>query len=573
MSRDRPLFAPSIVAIVIGFAAIAGTLRLRSYDLFWHLATGRWIVEHRALPRVDPFRFTSVDLPWHDHGWLSQVLMRCVEIVGGLEGLVAARTLCVVGLAVFLLRWMRGAGVGPGTAALLVVTAVLGARPRLMVRPELASLVALPLLLWLLERIRRHGGWKHPAAAAVLVVVWANLHAGVLLAPPLAAAYLIGGRLQAGAARITRGWGRAVLTTGVLALATLANPAGAELWFVRRRIGSALEGLPVTNPEWLPIWSFPHPALWSGIAGWWALWGYVAIRARRPDAVSGLAGLALTALAVGSVRHQGLFFVGAALLAARLIALLPSRRIVPLGPVGVMALVAAVGASAAAWCIAPPETGPLRPRLGPYAFGSGLEAHRFPEQAVDVLERQPKAGSLFNDVAFGGYLIWRLYPARRVFIDGRNEVNPALLAEMTRSATDARAWAGLLERYGVDAALVRYRDALWREVVPRPGGSGESTVGFHTASYLRFPRERFALVYWDDVAMLFVRRTVERRRELSASEYRTVHPEDVQAFMAQAAADPGVRRAALAEIARKLAQDPDCRRAREIRQALLSLVD
>src|SRR5688572_28202354 len=40
------------VGFLLAFAAVAGTLRLRAYDTFWHLAAGRWILEHRAVPRL-----------------------------------------------------------------------------------------------------------------------------------------------------------------------------------------------------------------------------------------------------------------------------------------------------------------------------------------------------------------------------------------------------------------------------------------------------------------------------------------------------------------------------------------
>ena len=52
--------------VLAAFAAIAGAFGLRAYDLFWHLASGRWIVEHRALPTTDPFRFASEAAAWVD---------------------------------------------------------------------------------------------------------------------------------------------------------------------------------------------------------------------------------------------------------------------------------------------------------------------------------------------------------------------------------------------------------------------------------------------------------------------------------------------------------------------------
>ncbi|HEX6200460.1 MAG TPA: hypothetical protein VF150_09365, partial [Thermoanaerobaculia bacterium] len=40
-----------LTAALLLFAAVAGAFRVRAYDLFWHLAAGRWIAEHDRLPR------------------------------------------------------------------------------------------------------------------------------------------------------------------------------------------------------------------------------------------------------------------------------------------------------------------------------------------------------------------------------------------------------------------------------------------------------------------------------------------------------------------------------------------
>jgi hypothetical protein len=49
----------------------------------------------------------------------------------------------------------------------------------------------------------------------------------------------------------------------------------------------------------------------------------------------------------------------------------------------------------------------------------GKAPFRYPQAATDVLARQPLRGRMFNAVRYGGYLIWRLYPRHRVFVDGR----------------------------------------------------------------------------------------------------------------------------------------------------------
>jgi len=562
VSRAVPVF------LLFAFAVVAGAFRLRAYDLFWHLATGRWILENRAVPRIDPLRFTSESAGWIDHAWLFQLLLRFIEQVAGLNGLVFFRMSAVIALAAILLRALRRAGAPAAGAVLVAALAILGARPRLMMRPELATVIALPALLALLQWFRRTRSHRPLVGAAMLVVLWANFHPGVLVAPVVAGAFLFGCNLPGGAKPRRVGWSNVILVPALLAAAVLLNPFGWGLYQVPSRIGRALEGLPVVNPEWQRAWEAPQPALILGVVGILALVAYTFARTRRIDPATGLTTLVLAGLAVSGVRHQGLFFLGSAFLAAEALADLQKDETEPKiffrrwGS----ALAAATCLLAALWCLWPPPSGPLRPRQGPYSSGLGVQPGRFPVKAVDAIRQWPEVGHLYNDVAFGGYLLWRLYPPRQVFLDGRNEVNPSLLREVALSRSDSRSWSALLERYGVDGALVRYDDRLRKVLIPGP--EGEPAVTYHTTNALLFPRNRFALVYWDDLAMFFVRRTPERSDRLASEEYRYVHPEDRQVTLQAAALDPVVLERALNEINRRLAEDPGCQRALSLREDL-----
>ena len=554
-----------VLALLV-FAAVAGLFRLRAYDLFWHLAAGRWILEHRALPGEDPLRFTSQAVPWVDHEWLFQVVVRFVEQLGGLDGLVVFRAAVVVLLALLLLRSLRRQGTPLSGAVILTAGAILLARPRFMLRPELLSLLGLAALLALLQEFRRSRSRPSIAAAVVLVAVWANAHPAVVIAPIVAAAYLLGA-FASRASQRDRGWVdgvSVVVVPGVLALAAMANPAGFRIYTVPLEIRSALSDLAAINPEWVPAWSAPQLGLIAGSAALAVVVAWSVARARRIDGATALVTIVLAALAASGVRHQGLLFVGVAFFAGESLADAARRpRAVPApSEASWNALAIATCALAAAWCIWTPPAGPLRARQGPHEFGLGVQSGRFPVAAADALEARPEAGPLYNDVAFGGYLAWRLYP-RRVFIDGRNEVNPGLLREVVRARSDSRAWNALLERYGIERALVRYDDRLVE--VTDPAGK---VVSRHTPNALLFPRSAFALVHWDDVAMIFVRRTPGNAERLSRDEYRFVHPEDSVATLGAAASDPMWLAGAMAEVERRLTQDPACARALALRDGL-----
>ena len=75
------LFAWGILALVV---FCLGFFPLRSStDEWWHLKTGKWIVEHGyRLPEKDIFSYTSADYDWENHEWLSQVFMYHIYKLG-----------------------------------------------------------------------------------------------------------------------------------------------------------------------------------------------------------------------------------------------------------------------------------------------------------------------------------------------------------------------------------------------------------------------------------------------------------------------------------------------------------
>jgi hypothetical protein len=382
----------------------------------------------------------------------------------------------------------------------------------------------------------------------------------------VAAAFLLGG-FMLGDTQAYRGRVDflSVLTVPVaLAGAVMVNPVGFKLYLVPFEIHSALRDLDAVNPEWLPVWSAPQPALFVGVAGLGVVVSWALVRARRIDAATALSTLALGVLAASGVRHQGLFVIGAAFLVGESMADIDRvpRRVARRSDAVPNAIAVGLCLVAALWCVWTPSSGPLRARQGPYAFGLGVQPGRYPVAAVEALETRPYMGPMYNDVAFGGYLAWRLYP-RRVFIDGRNEVDADLLKQVVGARSDSRAWTALLDEFGIDRAMVRYDDRLIE--VTDPSGN---IVSRRTPNALLFPSSSFALVYWDDVSMVFVRRTEDNRERIHKDEYRFVHPEDRLRTLEAASTDPAFRDGVLAELERRLQQEPDCVRARALRNDL-----
>ncbi|HET9481737.1 MAG TPA: hypothetical protein VFP98_08275, partial [Candidatus Polarisedimenticolia bacterium] len=393
------------------------------------------------------------------------------------------------------------------------------------------------------------------AGLTALTALWANLHAGALLVPGMAALAALGAAVE----RLVgpRDAERALPAVPVLAASMLlsaagllVNPWGYRLYLVPLQIGSALDPANLLNPEWLAPTPGRFPLFFT-VAAVCALIAIPALVRRRPAGPSSaLLLLMFAGMGMTSVRHIGLFFAVLPVAAARLFAWRdgdPPSRV--LARAGGWAL---CGVAAIVMVFAPPAGA---------AAGIGLQPGRFPERAAEFIDKHLPDARLYNDVAFGGYLIWRGYPLRQVFIDGRNEVHGPLLEELSAALDDGARWSRLLDGHGVEGAVIGYRED-WIET--RNAVTGEASRG--TFSELHFPRNGWSLVYWDDLAMVFVRRGGRHQPVAVDLEYRWVRPEAFRLGDREPAGGPGgtTGRQAAGEVARKLEEDASCLLALEM---------
>jgi hypothetical protein len=545
--RRADFFLILFTALVAGM--LLGTFEIANTSVGWHLASGRWILEHRAFIHTDPFSFTSGHAPWLDHEWFFQVVAAVAHHLGGEPALVVLRALGIGTLAVLLLVVGVRSGLSSPIALLLSIACVVGARPRFFLRPELVTLLVVPTACWLYLSREQRRSWVWLAWLALVMVIGANSHGGALVVP-----FLMGGMLAAETVQmvVRRRWRAGVFISGgaavaASALALLVNPYGWRLYEVPFKLAHLVDQPHIPNPEWARATFAQTPWLFIALAA-----AVVIMGARGRDPVRWVLLAMAAALAFRHVRNLGLFFVLLPLAVAPALAswrsltnamaadLKSGKRFTGLAVAAALTLAVAVAASP--W-----------PVFG-FAFADGY----YPTSACDFLDREGLPQSqLYNDVRFGGYLINRYAPSRLVFQDDRNEIHDTLLREIWNifQTTDVRAWNGLLERYGCDTALVRYHPPL--QVAP-PDGEGVTLRGF---SARWFPSSEWALVYWDDVAMVFVRRRDASAALLERLEYHVVRPDDLEQLQWQLSRDPTLRLSAATETKRALRANPASWRA------------
>jgi hypothetical protein len=412
----RLLWAGAAVATAwsFGFAIVMGS------DTWWHLAAGRWIVDHRAFPLRDPFSFTRAGKPWLHHEWLADVLFDLWTRIAGVPALVWVKWALVVAAYLLLDRVIVRAGRSETAAFLSAAFAAALASPFLDIRPHLFSLLGYAAVLAAGLRAA-----PLPAALPLLFLVWANLHGGFFFGLAALALFAL---LRAWARKATEGARRVFARESALALlsaaASLVNPNGLAAWKYPLRYafdrGSAFRQI----GEWLPPFrpgGIDSPLLPAAIV-LFVLSAAAALPrlwrggGERLFAAAGLVLSAVTlAMALRSRRFVPLFGMSEAMLIAAAFDLggapiagrLPDRRRRFAG--------AALAAAAFTFGVIRLARYPLSSRAFPHL----VDREAFPVDAADALAEAGVTADVFAYYNWGGYLIWRSGGRLRPFIDGR----------------------------------------------------------------------------------------------------------------------------------------------------------
>jgi hypothetical protein len=421
-------------AVLYALLVILGPRLLNDPDSYSHIAVGRWIMAHGAVPASDPFSFSMHGAPWISFEWLSQVIYAAAYVLSGWAGvmvLAAAAIALAFGLLTrFLLRELS-----PTPALVMVMAAVVLTAPHMLARPHVLTL---PIIVaWAAALVRcmdRHA--PPPYWALPLLVLWANLHGSVVLALGLIGPTV----LEAMLGQNRSEWPRVLLRwlpfTALAVAACCLTPYGPGsllMPLTTLGLGPALGWI----TEWRPQ-DFSHLGTFEFLllAGIFAL-----SRGMTLPVVRVLVVLGLIHFALAQVRNADLL----ALLAPLYLAAPLARQF------GGRAEEGAAGSA----------HGVTLTALGVMVVATGLALARdvrpalrnTPEAAV-ANAGLAKAGPVLNDYSFGGYLIFAGIPT---FIDGRGELyGGQFIVRYNRaiSLADLPDFLELLDQYKFRATLL-----------------------------------------------------------------------------------------------------------------------
>ncbi|MCK5427125.1 MAG: tetratricopeptide repeat protein, partial [Thermodesulfovibrionia bacterium] len=146
-------------------------------------------------------------------------------------------------------------------------------------------------------------------------------------------------------------------------------------------------------------------------------------------------------------------------------------------------------------------------------FGFGVNYDFFPEKALTYLDKRDIKGKIFNTFEWGGYITWRDFPRRTAYIDGRGKLSYDLLNKLDLARTRANVLDQLHDTYGFEVILVNYPN---------------TPKFFSTASSpdvdVALSSEDWALVYWDDLSLVYLKKGGKFNEIINQDAYRYVKP-------------------------------------------------
>ncbi|HEX3821249.1 MAG TPA: tetratricopeptide repeat protein [Candidatus Sulfotelmatobacter sp.] len=499
-----------VAAFALIYAMLAGLHTLQDFDLWWQLATGRWIAQHHQIFSTDVFSYTAFGQPWI-YPVLSGLIFYACFVLGGYTLLSWLGAFACAGTVALLLRRNSLA-----VSALALVAVPLIAN-RTQPRAEMFTTVlfaAFMALLWKHYQTGKALLWLLPA----LMVLWVNLHPGFVAGLLLCSAYVslevlrlaVKSQRQSAVDHLRRYWPWLALTW----IATLINPWGAYIYAAvfRQQRAQSLHNLWIVewegiHPSWASLhqamdWREPQSSFW-----WLAFAAFIGIGFalwRRQSGAALMLGAAMY-FAFQHVRLQALFACVVVVVAGPLLGELIEncwcavtsrlrRPHLQTAATSLLALILFVLSSVRSYDLVSDIHSMRSNEMA--LFGTGISSW-YPERAMEFLKREKLPGQIFNGYALGGYLTWKSFPDYRVYIDSRAlPFGPKLFfrsSQLAGAGPDSAAWKQEADARGINTIIVPLSRYQGMTLFP------QLHAFCHSKSW--------APVYLDEVSAIFVRQS------------------------------------------------------------------
>jgi hypothetical protein len=496
-------------------------------DLFWHLATGRYIVENKVVPDKDVFGHVTSGMEWIPFEWGWDVLTYTLYNIGGYNAILVFRSLayCFVFFILFLL--LRKFKVNSFLSVLMLFFLLIGIMDRLSPRPHIITYIFFAALLYILmnyKYINREKYSKRLYFLPFMFLIWANSHMGVLAGGLVlfiftlneTIVYLKNGKFSGTdinpltILELKKLW----LISAVCGLVLLVNPHGISTYIYA--YGHTKMRMLETINEWRSPFTKELDFGITLTVYKWFLYSGVAVLIYAYSKKDLLFALMFTGFAVYSVRavrftvdYEMIMFVFITLSISYFISKIRSVQFhnfmngfIPKG----------IAAAALIYLLTMIPNGDIYAKMQYYRIpGWGIDDQFMPVQLFDFMKENKISGTPYNHFGTGGYLVWN-FPDQKNYIDSRN-LNDDIYYEYNWFMRMKPRFEKMMEERGIDYVI--YLDP---DMIRRIGDLKELITNYLSTN------PGWKLVFWDDKSMLFLKDIPKFAEVISKFEYKVLRP-------------------------------------------------
>jgi len=494
-SKSRLLLS-LILLVIIGLAVIASLFQLWEQDINWQIKAGREILKTATLQRTEQWSYTANGTPWFNYQWLATAVLAEIDQLFQVPGLVLFRGLLLLSLLGLLVTVVKKTA----HESFLIVSAILlpffysAIAPRIQIRPEFFVIVlhALILLVWASQQTN----FRKFLLSLIVLVLATNLHPGVVPFLILTVTSFI---LQSALSKE-----RKSLFITFTGLAFFATPyaSGLPSFLLRHLNYEAHTILP--NPEYFPLSLEDFNSAHNSLYAWsWVLMTVFffigAFRMKKRDTFSLISFSFLSLLAMKAPRAIPfvlLFGFPTIILGIHYV----SQRawaIKNIYPILAFCLV---------WEIAQVKTDPSPLGLKSYDYD-------LPDSTLAFIKKHRPQGNILHAPSMGDFLLTAL-PTYPVLFDSREIPYDHLQTEIRSMFEVPQAMTHFIQKYNVQTLLLPMTFIFAPPVVQ----------GMNRRESF-FPSTEWAIVAYDQTAMLLLKRIPAHRELIAQYEYKFAVPD------------------------------------------------
>jgi len=439
MFRKKLLIVLSFVILLGSFFYVFVSPKLFDSDFWWHISTGKYIVETGSIPEKDPFSYTA-NLEENKNllserenfllkqYWLGQVLFYLIYENTGPAGIIILRASLLIMVLLLVLWKLKRWDVGFYISFIYIFLVYLDALRYTGERPVLFTIIFTPLTFIILEEFKdgilnrqKEKRKKILFFLPLLMLLWSNLHGGFIIGNIIIAVYMLVEGLKIIIKKASFSRQKIVIFYTLTSLALLTsyiNPTGWDAFSIA--LSPTYKFLEAGIQEYQsPFFLYINklsPVNYGYVTLAFIFPLILILRNKKIDLTHVILLTGFFIMAAKTGRYTIYYVSIAAMVLGRetdiLLKNLLKERIPDriytkiVSAFSILALLSSliffIGIFQFKW---------LRLDIARGSF--------VPEAAVNFIEENKISGNLFNEAGYGGYITWRLYPWKKTFIDTR----------------------------------------------------------------------------------------------------------------------------------------------------------